>query len=87
MANGVVEVCWLQQLLQELHASLTKSTLVYCDNISIVYLSTNHIQHHRMKHVEINLHFVREHVVIGDVRVLHVLHVIRVFLSVSPLMI
>jgi hypothetical protein len=45
VANGVVEACWLQQLLQELHAQLTKSTLIYCDNVSAVYLSTNPIQH------------------------------------------
>jgi hypothetical protein len=45
VANGVAEACWLRQLLQELHAPLTKSTLVYCDNISAIYLSTNPIQH------------------------------------------
>jgi hypothetical protein len=72
MANGVAEACWLRQLLQELHAPLTKSTLVYCDNVNAVYLSTNPIQHQRTKHVEIDLHFVRERVAIGDVRVLHV---------------
>jgi hypothetical protein len=72
VANDVVEACWLWQLLQELRAPMTKSTLVYCDNISVVYLSTNFIQHERMKHVEIDLHFVREHVAIDDVRVLHV---------------
>jgi hypothetical protein len=72
VANGVAEACWLRQLLQELHTPLTKSTLVYCDNISVVYLSTNPIQHQRMKHVEIDLHFVRECVAIGDIRVLHV---------------
>jgi hypothetical protein len=72
VTNGVAEACWLRQLLQELHAPLTKGTLVYCDNVSAVYLSTNHIQHQRMKHVEIDLHFVRERVAIGDVRVLHV---------------
>jgi hypothetical protein len=70
--NGVAEACWLRQLLQELHTPLMKSTLVYCDTISVVYLSTNPIQHQRMKHVEIDLHFVRECVAIGDVRVLHV---------------
>jgi hypothetical protein len=68
----VVEACWLRQLLQELHVPLRKSTLIYCDNVNIVYLSTNPIQHQRMEHVEINLHFVRERVTIGDVRVLHV---------------
>jgi hypothetical protein len=72
VANGVVEACWLRQLLQELHTQLTKSTLIYCDNVSAVYLSTNPIQHQRIKHVKIDLHFVQEHVVIGDVHVLHV---------------
>jgi hypothetical protein len=43
VANGVAEACWLRQLLQELHAPLMKSTLIYCDNISAVYLSTNSI--------------------------------------------
>jgi hypothetical protein len=45
VANGVAEACWLRQLLQELHTSLLKITLVYYDNISIIYLSTNSIQH------------------------------------------
>jgi hypothetical protein len=71
-ANSVAEACWVRQLLQELHTPLTKSTLVYCDNVSAVYLSISPIQHQRMKHVEIDLHFVRECVAIGDVRVLHV---------------
>ena len=72
VANGVAEATWLRQLLQELHASPSRCTVVYCDNISAVYLSTNPIQHHRTKHVEIDLHFVREKVAIGHVRVLHV---------------
>jgi hypothetical protein len=45
MANGVTDACWLRQLLQELHAPFLKSTLVYYDNISTVYLSTNSVQH------------------------------------------
>jgi hypothetical protein len=45
-----------------------KSILIYCDNISTIYLSTNPIQHQHMKHVEIDLHFVWERVTIGDVR-------------------
>jgi hypothetical protein len=49
-----------------------KNTLIYCNNISVVYLSTNPIQHQRMKHVEIDLHFMWEHVAIGDVHAQHV---------------
>jgi hypothetical protein len=69
----VAEASWLRQLLAELHTPLSQSTLVYCDNVSMVYLSTNPVQHQRTKHVEIDLHFVRDRVAIGEVRVLHVL--------------
>jgi hypothetical protein len=72
VANGVAEVSWLRQLLQELHHPLPSASLVYCDNVSAVYLSTNPIQHQRTKHVEIDLHFIWEHIALGAVRVLHV---------------
>jgi len=72
IANAVAEVSWLRQLLVELHVPLRRTALVYCDNISIVYMSSNPVQHQRTKHVEIDLHFVREHVATSDVRVLHV---------------
>jgi hypothetical protein len=72
VANGVAEACWLRQLLFELHCPLRRATVVYCDNVSAVYLSTNPVQHQRTKHVEIDLHFVRDRVALGEVRVLHV---------------
>jgi hypothetical protein len=72
IANNVVEATWLCQLLHELQTLPSRCTLVYCDNISAVYLSTNPVQHQRTKHVEIDLHFVREKVAISQVRVLHV---------------
>jgi hypothetical protein len=68
----VAEATWLRQLLLELQAPPSRCTLVYCDNISAVYLSNNPVQHQRTKHVEIDLHFVREKVAIGQVCVLHV---------------
>jgi hypothetical protein len=72
VANGVAEASWLRQLLAELHSLLAKSMLVYCDSVSAIYLSTNPVQHQRTKHVAIDLHFVRDRVAIGDVRVVHV---------------
>jgi hypothetical protein len=72
VANGVVEATWLRQLLLEFHAPLRRATLVYCDTISVVYMTSNLVQHQRIKHIEIDLHFVRERVAAGALRVLHV---------------
>jgi len=65
VANGVAEACWLRQLLQELHHPLRCATVVYCDNVSAVYLSTNPVQYQGTKHVEIDFHFVWERVTLG----------------------
>ncbi|GKE48654.1 ribonuclease H-like domain-containing protein [Tanacetum coccineum] len=72
VANAVAETCWLRNLLRELHSLLSSSMLVYCDNVSAVYLSCNPVQHQRTKHIEIDIHFVRDLVDAGHVRVLHV---------------
>nr|GEW62243.1 ribonuclease H-like domain-containing protein [Tanacetum cinerariifolium] len=58
VANVVAETAWLQNLLLEFHAPLSTATLVYCDNVSVVYLSTNPVQHQCTKHIEIGIHFV-----------------------------
>ncbi|GJU26323.1 hypothetical protein Tco_1164944 [Tanacetum coccineum] len=40
VANAVAKTCWLRNLLRELHTPLSSATLVYCDNVSVVYLSS-----------------------------------------------
>ncbi|GJR45859.1 ribonuclease H-like domain-containing protein [Tanacetum coccineum] len=50
----------LRNLLRELHSPLSTATLVYYDNVSAVYMSANPVQHQRMKHIEIDIHFVRD---------------------------
>lgn len=72
VANAVAEATWLRNLLSELKFPLPKATIVFYDNVSAVYLSSNPVKHQRTKHVEIDIHFVRERVAIGQVRVLHV---------------
>jgi hypothetical protein len=65
VANGVAEATWLRQLLHELQTLPSRCTIVYCDNINVVYLFTKPVQHQRTKYVEIDFHFVREKVAIG----------------------
>jgi hypothetical protein len=72
VAHVVAECCWLRQLLQELHVSVPLATIVYCDNVSAVYMTANPVHHHRTKHIEIDIHFVHEKVPLGQVRILDV---------------
>nr|GEY85809.1 ribonuclease H-like domain-containing protein [Tanacetum cinerariifolium] len=73
VANVVVESAWIYNLLRELHTPFFTATLVYYDNVSVVYMSVNPVQHQRTKHIKIDIHFVRDYVAFGQVRVLHVL--------------
>ncbi|GJZ34091.1 ribonuclease H-like domain-containing protein [Tanacetum coccineum] len=67
VTNAVAETSWIRNLLRELHTPLFTATLVYCDNVSAVYMSANPVQHQRSKHIEINIHFVRDKVAASHV--------------------
>ncbi|GJS09063.1 ribonuclease H-like domain-containing protein [Tanacetum coccineum] len=71
ISNAVAETCWLRNLLRDLHTPLSSATLVYCDNVNVVF-SSNPVQYQRTKQIEIDIHFVRDFVTAGQVRVLHV---------------
>nr|GEY36373.1 ribonuclease H-like domain-containing protein [Tanacetum cinerariifolium] len=66
VANVVAKTAWLRNLLRELHSPLSTATLDYCDNVNAVYMSANHVQHQRTKHIEIDIHFVRDMVTAGQ---------------------
>jgi len=72
VANVVSDSSWIRNLLLDLHCPIHTATLVYCDNVSAIYLSGNPVQRQRTKHIEMDIHFVREKVAKGDIRVLHV---------------
>jgi hypothetical protein len=72
VAHVVAKCCWLRQLLQEIHIWLPSATVVFCDNVSAVYMTANPVHHKRTKHIEIDIHFICEKVALGEIRVLHV---------------
>jgi hypothetical protein len=72
VANAAAECCWLRNLLGELQVVVNKASIIFCDNVSAVYLSDNPVHHKRTKHVELDIHFVRERTALGQLRVLHV---------------
>jgi hypothetical protein len=71
MANTTAELMWIQSLLQELKVPYHVPTLL-CDNLSAVSLAHNPVLHARTKHIELDIHFVREKVLSKQLTVLHV---------------
>jgi hypothetical protein len=63
MANATAELMWLQTLLKELRVSHPPCARLWCDNMGAKYLSSNPVFHGRMKHIEVDYHFVRDQVV------------------------
>ncbi|KAH0638936.1 hypothetical protein KY285_035522 [Solanum tuberosum] len=71
-ASTAAELCWVQNLLKEISLSLSGPPVIHCDNLGGTYLSTNPVFHSRMKHLEIEYHFVRSMVQRGQLRVAHI---------------
>ncbi|KAL5566072.1 hypothetical protein UlMin_029236 [Ulmus minor] len=62
LAHISCEIAWLESLLGELTFSLTQTPVTWCDNLSASTLAANPVYHSRTKHVEIDIHFVRDKV-------------------------
>lgn len=71
MAHATSELLWIQSILHELKILFSKPCL-YSDNLSAIALSHNPVLHSRTKHLELDIHFVREKVVSNALQVIHV---------------
>ena len=60
------QILWMRNQLQDYGLVLNKIPIM-CDNMSAIAISNNHVQHSRMKHIDIRYHFLREHVMSGTV--------------------
>jgi hypothetical protein len=45
VANAIAEATWIRKLLHKLHRPSPPAMIVFCDNVSVVYMSMNPIQH------------------------------------------
>uniref|UniRef100_A0A2N9EIP0 Reverse transcriptase Ty1/copia-type domain-containing protein n=1 Tax=Fagus sylvatica TaxID=28930 RepID=A0A2N9EIP0_FAGSY len=60
MAATTSELLWLRSLLCTLGVSHPQPMLLYCDSQAALHIAANPVFHERMKHIEIDCHFVRE---------------------------
>lgn len=66
MASTTAEITWLTFLLRDIGISLSHPPQLFCDNLSALYMTVNPLFHARTKHIEIDYHFVREKVAMGN---------------------
>jgi inhibitor of KinA sporulation pathway (predicted exonuclease) len=62
MDNATVELMWVRFILQELHIMSPQTAHLWCGNMDAKYLSSNLVFHGRMKHIEVDYHFIRDQV-------------------------
>ena len=57
------ELLWLRWLLKDLGVSTSFATPLYCDNQSAIHIAHNDVFYEWTKHIEIDCHFIRYHLV------------------------
>ena len=57
-------------MLKDFQVSISSPALFFCDNQTVIHLTSNHLFHEKTKHIEINCHFVCDIVVNGFMKLM-----------------
>ncbi|GKE58924.1 hypothetical protein Tco_1498109 [Tanacetum coccineum] len=63
-------MCWSAKKQQSVAMSSVEAEYVvpiFCDNTSAIAISNNSVLHSRTKHIDIRYHFIRDHILKGDI--------------------
>ncbi|OWZ08870.1 polyprotein [Phytophthora megakarya] len=72
LALATQEIMWLRQLLAEMGFKQLPSTSIFVDNKAAISIATNQGSVSRAKHIDLRLHFIRDHVARADIALQHV---------------
>ncbi|PKI56553.1 hypothetical protein CRG98_023079 [Punica granatum] len=72
MAATVSKIIWLRSLLSSLGVEMDQPTRLFCDNQAALHIAANPVFHERTKHIEIDYHFIREHIQSGLIATAHI---------------
>ena len=72
LAHAVKQVLWLRNLYTELEFKLPAQSELYSDNQAVIAIAKNPEYHARTKHIDIGLHFLRDHIEQGTIGIIHV---------------
>ncbi|GJS99232.1 putative RNA-directed DNA polymerase [Tanacetum coccineum] len=68
MASVTSEIVWILKILKDLNWEQFMPVSMYCDSQAAIKIAANPVFHERTKHLEIDLHFVREKILSGVLR-------------------
>ncbi|GJZ17699.1 retrovirus-related pol polyprotein from transposon TNT 1-94 [Tanacetum coccineum] len=65
-AGCCAQVLWIKSQLAD-YDVLYDKVPIFCDNTSAIAISNNPVLHSRTKHIDIRYHFIRDHILKGDI--------------------
>lgn len=72
LADLAAEITWTCSLMQELKLPQLRNHILWCDNLSAKALTSNPVMHARTKHIEIDVHYIRDKVLQNEVTIAYV---------------
>ena len=61
----VCEIMWIRRLLMEVGIKTSILAKLWCDNQAVMHIASNPVFNERIKHIEIDCHFVCEKIQLG----------------------
>ena len=61
------ELLWIKCILHDLVVCQKKPMMLHCDNKADIAIADNPVQHDRTKHVELDRHFIKDHLDKGTI--------------------
>nr|KYP75364.1 Copia protein [Cajanus cajan] len=72
LVDLAAEVKWIKSLLQEIKLPMPRKPILWCDNLSAKALASNPVMHARSKHIEVDIHFIRDQVLQNQISIAYV---------------
>lgn len=72
LADATSELIWLRWLLADMGVDQHSTTPLHCDNQSAIQIAHNDVFHERTKHIEVDCHFIRHHLMANELHLISV---------------